>query len=139
MLGTGDGRDGRDRLVFGPVLRCVHRHRGGGHDAGGLHGLDRQRGEGAAFVVAFDLVTHGLLGPSGAREEGVQGLDGLVGAAERRRPGELGEELAAEQPVIGQLLIAAFEGGHGPIIRGVAAQIETVEEIAPEVSGHTSV
>jgi hypothetical protein len=52
-----------------------------------------------------------------AREENMHGFDGLVGAAERGRLDELGEELPAEQPVVGQLLVTAFETGDGPVGR----------------------
>jgi hypothetical protein len=63
----------------------------------------------------------------------MHGFDGLVGAAERGRLDELGEELPAEQPVVGRLLVTAFETGDGPMGRWVAVQVEAVEEIAPEL------
>ena len=62
-------------------------------------------------MVADRLVEDGPVGTSLAGENRVQGLDGLVGAHETRGLDELAEQLAAEQPVVLELLVAALEDG----------------------------
>ena len=60
-------------------------------------------------MVPDRLVGDRFVGTALAREDRVQGLDGLVGAGQPGRLDELAEQLAAEQPVVLELLVAALE------------------------------
>ena len=59
--------------------------------------------------MADRLIEDGPVGTSLARENRVHGLDGLLGARETRDLDELTEQLATEQPVVLELLVAALE------------------------------
>ncbi len=92
-------------------------------------------------MLAGDLVSDRFRGFALAREQRVQRLDAF-----RRTRGfggahELAEDLAAEQPVIFEVLIAALEyhrsGGFRWVRRRVGAKIETGEKVVPEI-GHAA-
>jgi hypothetical protein len=56
-----------------------------------------------------------VVGSAFSREHRMQRFDGLVGASQACRPDELPQQLAAEQPVVIQLLVSALE--HHDVVR----------------------
>jgi hypothetical protein len=72
----------------------------------------------------------------------VQRLHGLARRGQRRGPGELCEQLPAEQPVVAQVQVIALENQRGGLAGGRVsdiAQLEAGEKIVPEVSHLPSV
>lgn len=137
MLGAEDGGDRCGALVGRSVLGGVQGEGGGGDHAVRLPRDDGQGGERTALVVAFHLVADGFLGPSRPREQRMQRPDGLVRAAQPRRPDGLGQQLPAEEAVVAQSLVP------GLVARAARgrAQIEAGEQVAPEFTrdkGHAS-
>jgi hypothetical protein len=90
-------------------------------------------------VVPNRLVRDGFVGASLAGENRVQRLDGLVGANQAGGLDELAEQLAPEQPVVLQLLVAADERRDIQLPIGVARwpgrELEALEQIGPQI-GH---
>ena len=100
---------------------------------------DRQGRERAALVVPYRLVGDRFVGAPLAGENRVQRFDGLVGADQAGGLDELAEQLAAEQPVVLELLVAAFEHRDVRLPIGAARrlgrEIEALEQIGPQI-GH---
>ena len=90
-------------------------------------------------MVANRLVKDRFVGAALAGENRMQRLDGLVGANQARGLDELAEQLATEQPVVLQLLVAAFEHRDIRLPIGAARrrgrQFKALEQIGPEI-GH---
>ena len=83
-------------------------------------------------MMASDLIAHRFVGPAFPCENRVERFDALVGAAYARRPDQLAKDLAAEQPVVLQLLIGALE-----YLAITGTQVQAAEQIGPGI-GHWS-
>ena len=61
------------------------------------------------WTMTLHLIADGLLRPSLPGEQDMQGLDRLAGGGQRTRADELGQQLAAEQAMVAQLLVTPLE------------------------------
>jgi hypothetical protein len=122
--------------VFWPALDSVHADRGGRDGAATLPGDDRDCGKGSAFVLQRRVVVDRLIGSALPHENRVLGFHRLIRTGQRRDAEELPEDLAAEHPVIFQLLIPALEYVRIAVSRRCRGDVQTRKQIGPEI-GHS--
>ena len=128
VLRAEDRADLVGLLMFWPALDSVHADRGGCDGAATLPGDDRDCGEGSSFVLQRRVVADRLVGSALPHENRVLGFDRLIRTGQRRDAEELPEDLAAEHPVIFQLLIPALEYVRIAVPRQCRGDVETRPE-----------
>ena len=89
--------------------------------------------------ILASVAVAALVGAPLAGENRMQRLDGLVGANQAGGLDELAEQLAPEQPVVLQPLVAAYERRDIRLPIGAARrpgpELKTLEQIGPQI-GH---
>ena len=78
-------------------------------------------------MVPYCLVGDRFVGAPLAGENRVHRFDGLVGADPAGHLDELAEQLSAEQAVVFELLVAAFEHHDAGVLRRPGREIEALE------------